>query len=268
MHQPLIDCHFHSNHSFDSRAPLAAMCRRALELGLTHVCPTEHADFDPQDAGYGYLDVEGYFGALDACQAQLDGQIVVLKGVEVDYQSRFEAEVRAFLARHAFDFVIGSAHYADGLYIEDALLAAYDLDTAYRRYFNAVREVAASGLFDVVGHLDLLKRYRPPPGGVLDVRRYADEIDAILRAAVETGTGLEINTSGLRQAPAETFPGLETLRRYRELGGQVLTLGSDAHRPEDLGKNVGDGLALARAAGFEAIAVFVNRQPRWLDIGD
>ncbi len=252
----------------DSKTPLVALCRRALELGLSHICPTEHADFDPQDAGYGYLNVTAYSRAVDACRQQLDGQIAILKGVEVDYHSRFDAEVRAFLARHTFDFVIGSAHYADGLYIENALLEAYDLDTAYRRYFNAVREVAASGLFDVVGHLDLLKRYRLPPGGVFDARRYADEIDAILRAAVETGTGLEINTSGLRQAPAETLPGLETLRRYRQLGGQVLTLGSDAHRPEDLGKNIRDGLALARAAGFEAIAVFVARQPRWLNIGD
>lgn len=268
MHQPLIDCHLHSNHSFDSKAPLAALCQRALELGLTHICPTEHADFAPQDPGYGYLDIAAYFRTLAACRERFDGQIVVLRGIEVDYQPHFDVEVRAFLARHAFDFVIGSAHYADGLYIEDALPDACDPDTAYRHYFDGVREIAASGLFDVVGHLDLLKRYTASRWGAFDARRYADEIDAVLHAAIETGTGLEINTSGLRQAPAETFPGLETLRRYRELGGQVLTLGSDAHRVTDLGKNIGDGLALARAAGFKAIAVFVDRRPCWLDIGD
>jgi len=266
--QPLVDCHFHSEHSCDGDTPLAALCQRALQLGFSHLCPTEHADFDPQGIGYGYLNVEVYSHALAACREQFGGQLTLLKGVEVDYQSRFDGEVRAFLAQHTFDFVIGSVHYADGLYVGDALLEAYDPDTAYRRYFNAVREAAGSGLFDVVGHLDLLKRNAIPRWGAFESSRYADEIDAVLHATVETGTGLEINTSGLRQAPAETFPGLETLRRYRELGGQVLTLGSDAHRLADLGRNIRHGLARARAAGFKAIAVFVERQPRWLDIGD
>lgn len=263
-----MDFHCHSDRSFDSRAPLTALCQRALQLGFSHLCPTEHADFDPQDSGYGYLNVEAYSQALAACQELFAGQLVLLKGIEIDYQSRFDAEVRAFLAQHTFDFVIGSAHYVDGLHVEDALLEAYDPDAAYRRYFDTVREIAASGLFDVVGHLDLVKRRGILQWGAFDPRRYADEIDAVLQAAVKTGTGLEINTSGLRQPPAETFPCLETLRRYRELGGGTLTLGSDAHRVADLGRNIRHGLALARAAGFKAIAIFVGRQPRWLDIGD
>jgi histidinol-phosphatase (PHP family) len=265
-YEPLIDCHFHSEHSCDCQEPLSALCQQAVQLGLSHICPTEHADFDPQDIGYGYLNVGAYFCDVDACQARFDGQFKLLKGVEIDYQPCFDAEVRAFLAQHAFDFVIGSVHYANGLFIADALLDASDPDTACRCYFDAVRETADSGLFDVIGHLDLLKRHAISRWGTFDLHRYADEVEAVLRAAVETGTGLEINTSGLRQTPAETFPGLKTLCRYRELGGQVLTLGSDAHCVANLGKNISDGLALARAAGFKAIAIFAQRQPRWLDI--
>ena len=264
--RPLVDCHFHSAHSYDSEVPLIAYCQRALQLGFSHLCPTEHVDFDPQDFGYGYFDAEAYAQALTTCRQQFAGQLSVLKGVEVDYQLRFDAEVRAFLTQHTFDFVIGSVHYTDGLYVGTALPEAYEADTAYRRYFHAVCEAAASGLFDVVGHLDLLKRHGVRRWGRFDSRCYAHEIEAILQAAVETGTGLEINMSGLRQAPAETYPGLETLRRYRELGGEVLTLGSDAHHLADLGSNTHDGLALARAAGFKAIVVFVERRPHWLDI--
>lgn len=237
-----------------------------MELGLSYICPTEHVDFCPQDMGYGYFDSVAFSRNVAACQEQYDGQITLLKGIEVDYQLCFDAEVRAFLLQHTFDFVIGSVHYADGLYIGNALLEAYDCDTAYRRYFHAVRQVAASGLFDVMGHLDLLKRYAPPRWKDFDARHYADEIEAVLRAAVETGTGLEINTSGLRQSPGQAYPGLEVLRRYRELGGEVLTLGTDAHRATDLGRNIGDGLSLARAAGFKAVAVFVQRRPHWIDI--
>jgi histidinol-phosphatase (PHP family) len=264
--RPLMDCHFHSAHSCDSEVPLIAYCQRAWQLGFSHLCPTEHVDFDPQDYCYGYFDAEAYTQALATCCQRFAGRLIVLKGVEVDYQRRFDAEVRDFLAQHTFDFVIGSVHYADGLYVGTALPEAYDADIAYRRYFHAVREAAASGLFDVVGHLDLLKRHGMRRREHFDPHRYADEIDAVLQAALETGTGLEINTSGLRQAPAEPYPGLETLRRYRGLGGEVLTLGSDAHHLADLGSNIREGLALARAAGFKVIAVFVERQPYWLDI--
>jgi histidinol-phosphatase (PHP family) len=246
---------------------LAVLCQRALELEFSYICPTEHADFDPQDIGYGRLDMEAYSRDVAACRRQFDGQIELLQGIEVDYQPRFDGKVRAFLAQHTFDFVLGSTHYADGLFVEDALLNTHDPDTAYRRYFSAVWETAASGLFDAIGHLDLLKRYAIRRWGVYDPRRYIDEIEAVLRAAIETGTGLEINTSGLRQAPGEPFPDLNTLRRYRELGGEILTLGTDAHRVADLGRNIGDGVALAQAAGFRALAIFVARQPRWLDIG-
>jgi len=265
---PLVDCHFHSEHSDDSDAPLAAFCRRAQQLGFSYICPTEHADFDPQDSGCGYLNIEAYSRDLKACREQFAGQMVILQGVEADYQSRFDSDVRAFLGQHSFDFVIGSTHYVDGFFVVKALLEAYDQDTAYRRYFSAVQETAASGLFDVLGHLDLLKRHSTTRWGAFDPRRYMDEIEAVLQAAVDTGTGLEINTSGLRQAPGETFPGLASLRRYRELGGEVLTLGSDAHRTTDMGRDIRSGLELARAAGFKAITIFVKRKPHWLNIDD
>lgn len=264
--EPFVDTHFHSQHSGDSRETLSSLCQRALQLGLTHICPTEHADFDPQDPYYNNLNIDAYSRDLEACRAQLDERVIVLQGAEMDYQPRFDARVRGFLARHALDFVIGSIHYVDGFFVADTLLEAYDQDTAYRRYFDAVRAAAASGLFDVLGHLDLLKRHATRRWGPFDASRYTGEIEAILQAAVETGTGLEINTSGLRQAPAETYPGLETLWRYRQLGGEVLTVGSDAHQAADLGRNIHDGLELARAAGFKAIVVFVGRQPQWLDI--
>jgi len=244
------------------------MCRQAMRLGFSHACPTEHADFHPPDPCYGRLDMVTYSRALAACRQKFAGQMVVLQGIEVDYQSRYDGAVRAFLAQHSVDFAIGSTHYADGHFVVDALLEAYDADTAYRRYFQAVRETAASGLFDVLGHLDLLKRYGIPRWGSYSRRPYVDDIEAILQAAVGSGTGLEINTSGLRQAPAETFPDLHTLRRYRELGGEIVTLGSDAHQPAHVGQHIHQGLALAQVAGFKAIAVFIERTPHWLDIKD
>jgi histidinol-phosphatase (PHP family) len=118
----------------------------------------------------------------------------------------------------------------------------------------------------VIGHLDIVKRYGVQHYGPFDPGRYAEAIDAVLRACVDTGIGLEINTSGLRGPPRETFPTLPVLCRYRELGGEILTIGSDAHTAGDLARDIPQALDLAAAAGFRAIALFVDRQPTWLPI--
>ncbi len=102
----------------------------------------------------------------------------------------------------------------------------------------------------MLGHFDLVKRYGVAHYGRLEPEIFAEEIRAVLRAAVEAGVGLEINASGLRQAPGEPYPGLTVLRWYRELGGEIVTVGSDAHRVEHLAAGMDQALALAQAAGF------------------
>jgi histidinol-phosphatase (PHP family) len=137
---------------------------------------------------------------------------------------------------------------------------------AYQPYFAEVRRAVESGLFDLIGHLDLAKRYGVRYYGPFYLSLFAAEIREILKLAVQRGVGLEINTSGLRQSPHETYPGLEVLRWYRELGGQILTVGSDAHSVEDLGKDINEALDLAREADFETITLFERREPRQLGI--
>jgi histidinol-phosphatase (PHP family) len=193
----------------------------------------------------------------------VDG-LSVLIGVEVDYQVRFEPEVRQFMDAADYDFVIGSVHYAQGRYASSDSYFAGGERAAYSAYLNEALQAARSGLFDVLGHLDIVKRRGVRHYGPFDPARYAQAIDAILRACVDTGTGLEINASGLRESPRETYPTLPVIRRYRELGGEILTVGSDAHRAIDLARGIPDAVALAREAGFRAITLFVDRQPRWL----
>jgi len=197
-------------------------------------------------------------------RAHPDDGLTVLIGAEVDYQQQYDTEVRQFMDAAELDFVIGSVHYARGEAI--FLPSFYDVSERenYEAYFEEVLAAVQSGLFDVLGHLDIVKRYGVPHYGPFDSTCYADEIDAILRACVDTGTGLEINTSGLRGPPQETFPTLPVLQRYRALGGRVLTVGSDAHVAADLGRDIPHALDLAKAAGFEAVTLFVERQPTWL----
>ena len=100
--------------------------------------------------------------------------------------------------------------------------------------------------------------------GKFDADRWMPWIEPVLRSAVEMNVGIEINTSGVRQSPCEPYPGLETLKLYHELGGSILTIGSDAHRSSHLGVGLEKGLQLAKTAGFEGVCRFENRQPSLL----
>lgn len=264
---PLLDCHLHTaDFSCDSKETLQAYIARARELGLHAICTTEHVDFDPQDYCYGYYDYARHQEQRACVRAQPVDGLNVLVGVEVEYQKQFEAQVREFLSGAEYDFVVGSVHFAQGRSIfERSFFDAPECER-YPAYLDEVLHAAQSGLYDVIGHLDIVKRYGVRHYGPFDPARYADVIDAILRACVDTGTGIEINTSGWRGPPQEPFPTLPVLRRYHELGGEVLTVGSDAHAAGDLARHIPDAIALAQAAGFRAITLFVDRKPTWLPI--
>lgn len=263
----LLDCHLHTaDFSCDSSEALQAYIDRGRELGLHTICTTEHVDFDPHDYCYGYYDYTRHQEQRARVREQPVDGLNVLIGAEVEYQTQFAAQVRGFVVGTEYDFVVGGVHCACGRSVfERAFFEAPERER-YLAYFDEVLHAAQSGLFDVIGHLDIVKRYGVRHYGPFDPARYADAIDAILRACVDTGTGIEINTSGFRGPPQEPFPTLPVLQRYRELGGEVLTIGSDAHRADDLARNVPDAIALAQAAGFQAITLFVDRQPTWLPI--
>jgi histidinol-phosphatase (PHP family) len=264
---PLVDCHLHTAaFSGDAEATLGGFIARAHELQLDLLTTTEHVDFDPGDSCYGYYDEARHRAQRECVRARSFGQLKVLIGVEVDYQVQYEAEVRSFLEGAAYDLVVGSVHYARDEFIFARSFFDAPEQRNYKAYFDQALRAVHSGLFDVFGHLDIVKRYGVEHYGPFQPARYAEPIDALLRACVETGTGVEINTSGYRGPPGEPFPSLPVLRRYRELGGELLTVGSDAHAVKDLSRDVPLALELAACAGFRAIAVFVDRQPQWLPI--
>ena len=272
----MIDLHVHSTCSADGGANIADYARRAQELGLVEVGLCEHADFDPRDRSYRYLDLACYDREMAAARA-IAPEVRLRQGVEITYQANLEAELRTWLAGKRWDYVIASVHlvdYDDGwaMVSEPSAVEAYfgrhSQRQAYLPYFEELLRAARSGLGDVLGHFDLVKRYGVAQYGRFEPASFADEIRAVLRAAVEAGVGLEINTSGLRQAPGDPYPGLTVLRWYRELGGEFLTVGSDAHRVEHLAAAADQALALARAAGFSAITTFEVQAARWITLDD
>jgi histidinol-phosphatase (PHP family) len=271
----LLDYHLHSTCSTDSISTIAQYCRRAAEQRFIEIGFCEHADFDPRDYSYDFFDYALFRRQIEAQRESYGDSLAIRAAVEVTYQASREEEISEFLKGKELDYVIGSVHLVEdgqewAMVSEEGKCERYfarrSVREAYQPYFAEVRRAVESGLFDLIGHLDLVKRYGVRCYGPFDLSLFAAEVREILKLAVERGVGLEINTSGLRQAPHETYPGLEVLRWYRELGGRILTVGSDAHSVEDLGKGIPEALCLAREAGFEALTLFEKRKPRRLKI--
>jgi histidinol-phosphatase (PHP family) len=269
-----LDLHVHSTCSEDGASGIGDYAHRAQALGLSEVGFCEHVDLDPRDRGCGYLDLARYDAEIATARAAVP-DVPLRKGMEITYQTGLEEKARTWLAGHAWDYVVVSVHlvdYADGWAIISepetarAYFAGHSQRQAYVPYFEELLRAAGSGLGDLLGHLDLIKRYGTTHYGPFQPTDFRDEIRAVLCAAIEGGVGLEINTSGWRQSPGEPYPTRTVLRWYRELGGEILSIGSDAHHTGDLGEGVAQALDLAREVGFRAIASFEKRKIHWIDL--
>lgn len=263
------DYHIHTRFSCDSKAEMAAVCEAAIARGIREIAFTDHVDFGPADPPDYFRPVE-YLAEIERCRSRYGDQLIIQTGAELGDPHIFAQEGQNALATGAFDFVIGSAHYADGLQVAwKAPFFEQPLRQAYEAYFRQVIHLAAEGDFDVLGHLDLVKRDAFKFGKTYDgPEPYADMIRAALRSVVERGKGIEINTSALykEKRMPETCPALKILRWYRELGGEILTFGSDAHTPDKVGACFDVALEMARSAGFTRLARFEKRQLYWIEI--
>lgn len=270
----LIDYHTHTLHSIDARGSVPELVEVAQACGITELAVTDHVDFVPSDESCGFFRPMEYLEDVKAIQAKPGTGVNVLSGIELGIEPLYldqAKKVAGMLFYRQLDFVIGSIHAVDGVLLGQSYYANRSRRQAFVDYLTdlkkAVEETTALHLFDVVGHFDLVKRYAPAGfvNGWLD--EATDVVEDVLRAIINSGVGLEVNVSGLRQAPKEQFPGLAVLRMYRQLGGEIVTVGSDSHTPLTLSQSVPlleKGLEVVREAGFKYICSFRQRRPRFL----
>jgi histidinol-phosphatase (PHP family) len=255
---PYVDYHTHTTFSCDARDTLDAMCRQAIAIGLQEICFTEHADFEPADSCTSYFEPEPYFAAIEAAREQYGAQLMIRTGVEIGEPHRYPAETAALLDKYPFDFVLGSLHWVDGYPGFSAkFFEGRTREAGWRSYFEELVRLCEAGDFDVLSHLDLPKRHIDE----FDPEPYAELTCTALQHLIARGMGIEINCSGLRHRVGEPLPGPAIIRWYRELGGEILTVGTDSHKVADLGQGLDVALAMAREAGFEALSVFEARRP-------
>lgn len=256
----MYDLHMHSRVSFDAESDPTQMALAAKAAGLSEICFTDHMDYSH------LFDHESISYPLSQYRAAYDGLSVpgltIRHGMELGLTCGNRTEAAADARAYPYDFIIGSIHFVDGLDIYyPEFWEGKTVLQAEERYFETMLEcIRLHDDFDVLGHLTYVSKSpcNPAPRKIQpeDHRALTDEILATL---VKKGKGLEINTSGIDKI-GEPFPGPGLLRRFRELGGRIVTVGSDAHTPDRVGKQIPQALAMAKEI-FGCVCTFSNREP-------
>jgi histidinol-phosphatase (PHP family) len=261
----LSDLHIHTRFSGDARGEPEEFVIRAMERGLDVIGLSEHWDFDPGDKSYGFYDYKAISAEIARLRRKYSNDIEILFGVEVSYTSNREDDIRGALSGKEFDYVIGGVHASDGVYVSEPKCRPYmekrSADEVYTRFFEETGKAVESGLFDIIAHLDLCKRFGVEFYGPFDVGQVGDGlVEDVIRKTVASGVALEINASGVWQGPKEPYPAGQILEMYRDAGGGLITFGSDAHAPARAG-DVSAAVELAADSGLARQVVFKGRKP-------
>lgn len=264
----MIDTHIHSCFSGDSSTAPEDQVQAALDKGLEALCFTDHYDEDYPDPSVDFvLDTPRYFQAV-AAVASAHPKLPILTGVELGLQPKLASLYADYCRRYPFDFVIGSTHLVEGA---DPYYAAFwehhTTRSALEAFFSVTLEnIKVHDCFDSYGHLDYMIRYIPEGAGSFSYFDYTDLIDQCLRLLIHKGCALEVNTGGYKAGLDAPNPGRDILLRYRELGGELLTTGSDAHTPLHVGCCMEKAYALIRDCGFSHVALYRQRKPQLLPL--
>lgn len=260
----LPDTHIHTDFSGDSQTPAQAQIERCILLGMKELCITDHHDYDSgMDEEIFLLDFDTYLPALRRLRHEYQNRIRVNIGVELGLQLHLKEYLTQLEQSLNVDFLIGSCHFIDQTdpYDPEFFQGKSERD-AYIHYFEVTQKrVRSLDCFDSLGHLDYVIRYGPSKNRNYSFGAYQEYIDPILKTLIEKGKALECNTAGFRHRLNQPNPSGDILKRYRELGGELITLGSDAHSPEFIGDYFEKAKEILLNCGFSYLTVYRQRKP-------
>ncbi len=265
----LFDNHNHSQFSFDGwRTSMESSVASAAGKGLGGICFTDHCDFASPEMGFEdplkeVFDVEAQQGEIDRLR-KLSPGIKILKGIEVGVNRKCREQLAEMLERHEFDQIIASVHYVDGM---DPFKGEYYSGRGWKESYSYYLELLWEEMrwlgdrFDIMGHYDYIVRYAPYEKTGILYRDFADLLDQMLKYLAENGKALEINTKTYQDFNGRTIiQDPDILKRYKELGGEIISLGSDSHFAKDVGFNFPHHAEYIESMGFRYIAHYENRK--------
>jgi histidinol-phosphatase (PHP family) len=265
-----LDAHLHTDQSPDADVPVDVYAALALERNIPELAITDHVDFAPGAPAYGFVHFNDRERVVrEAAERWAPLGVHIRFGVEITYDSRYEQDIRDSLRLRKYDYAIGSVHvYKDSPYAKGnvaAWIEGKSLPEIVGPYFAEVTAAARSGLFDTIGHLDFVKRNLVPFIKPAELTGAPELYEPVLRALIESGAALEMNTSGLRQQAQETYPNAAIVALFRSMGGQRVTAGSDAHRADWLAWGLEEGYRILASHGYEEL--LLRRGPGQVPVG-
>ncbi len=265
---PLVDYHTHTTFSTDGHSTLSQMIEAAEARGITQLAITDHYDPDYPMTGWGEeFSQSEYQSALDGAKAKYRERITLVKGLEVGIQhggtlEKCRKTVRAF----DYDFIIGSFHCAEGFELScGGFFDGRSTEEATEAFYQYTLDcLSVYKDYDVLGHINVIDRYGPY---IPAYDRLMEVVSQVLKRVISDGKGIEINTSSFRYGMGDhTTPSDAILRRYHELGGQIITVGSDAHRTKDVGYGIQWAYEKMKSVGFRYVTTFCQREPSFLKL--
>lgn len=267
----ISDFHIHTHFSSDCQVNPEEYVERAISLGMKEICFTDHVDFDyPKENGQEMfkVDVDRYFSELTELKEKYADNLKIKIGIELGVNPSIYEQNKQFVESHPFDFVIGSSHIVGGI---DPYSPAYwenrPIDDGIMAYYEAIlRNVTFYNDYDVYGHLDYVRRYVRDKSYVYNDSKFYDITEMILKNIISKGHGIELNTRGLQQGFTPYIPTIAILERYKKLGGEIVTIGSDSHNIRNLGYGFKTAKDILINSGFKYFTSFENRKPTFVPL--
>ena len=255
-----IDYHMHTRFSGDSVADPRSHVEQAIKMGLDEICFTDHRDFDYPIDEFN-LDVENYYQTIIALKEEYQDQITIKWGIEIGLDMNYRSEINELINQYPFDFVIGSIHVINHTeFYYGEFFKGISKVEAHRKFFmETLKCVQTFDCFNILGHLDYIMRYGPYENKLVEHVKYQDIIDEIFKTLIAKGKGIEVNTSGYALHGDCGFPNFKQVQRYYDLGGRIITIGTDSHTSDRVGQHVLAVKEKLEEIGFDDVSTFTSR---------
>jgi histidinol-phosphatase (PHP family) len=277
----LADYHIHTCYSDDSEYPMEDVVKDAISLGLDEICFTDHVDYgvkrdwddprgmlyrrggsgEPEHMALANVDYPRYAAEIDALKEKYKDQITLKMGMEFGMQSHTIPQYEKLYSAWPFDFIILSVHQVEDreFWTQDFQRGRTQEEYNLRYYEEMLALVQRYHNYSVLGHMDLITRY--DKAGIFPFEIIRPIIKEILKTIIADGKGIEVNTSCHRYGLNDLTPSTDILRLYRNLGGKIITIGSDSHRKEQLGTYLTDTISVLKTLGYEDVYTFKQMCP-------
>lgn len=269
------DYHVHTEFSDDSVYPMEQVIKDAIAMRMDEICFTDHVDYgikDDWDCGhpiayrgnepFANVDYPMYAAKIRELQYKYNMRINIKMGLEFGVQMHTISQYEALFQKYPFDFIILSVHQVEDkeLWTQDFQRGRGQKEYNERYYEEILNIVKAYKDYSVIGHMDLITRY--DKNGIYPFEKIEPIVSEILKIVIEDGKGIELNTSYHRYGLKDVTPSINILKRYRELGGEMLTIGSDSHKQEHLGAYIEEAKHLLKSLGFRFFCTYNKMEPK------